>query len=124
MPILAPLFFIIFIVLPIVLQIYLSKKENKWLGRIIPIVQFVFSVVIVISNVLFSVVVDVGVDTTITGDLGTSVTMAGIELFVGAIILFILTNIPTVISLLIYFANRKGIEKKKQLDKLNIQDLD
>ncbi|MBR4116535.1 MAG: hypothetical protein IKK65_00440, partial [Clostridia bacterium] len=46
-----------------------------------------------------------------------------ISVLPSVIVLFLLTNIPTAISLIIYFVNRKGRPKKKQLDKLNIQDL-
>ncbi|MEG2959685.1 MAG: hypothetical protein RR828_08115, partial [Oscillospiraceae bacterium] len=37
---------------------------------------------------------------------------------------FVLNNIPTLILLAIYFGCRKGISRKKQLEKMTIQDLD
>ncbi len=147
----------LFIVAPIILQVILSKRENKFVGLIIPIIQFAFSIVIVLSFLFSSamfVSYDNDVDTTVsysevyddatiseylddeydeyddadvdeTLDYGDAQTgsSTGISVLPSVIILFLLTNIPTTISLIIYFVNRKGKPKKKQLDKLNIQDL-
>ena len=155
----------LFIVGPIILQIFLSKRENKFVGLIIPIVQFVLSLVIVLSfsvnavafasyesdentSVSYSEVYDDTIDSeyddvTISeslddeydeyDDADVDETLDYGDDEVGSstvfpvlpsiIILFILTNIPTTISLIIYFVNRKGKPKKKQLDKINIQDL-
>lgn len=158
----------LFIVGPIILQIFLSKRENKFLGLIIPIVQFVFSLVIVLifsvnavafvsyesddnTSVSYSEVYDDTIDSeyddvTIseslddeydeydeyddadadeTLDYGDAQAGSSTQISVlpSVIVLFLLTNIPTAISLIIYFVNRKGRPKKKQLDKLNIQDL-
>ena len=155
----------LFIVAPIILQVILSKRENKFVGLIIPIIQFVLSLVIVLSfslnavafvsyesdentSVSYSEVYDDTIDSeyddaTISeslddeydeyddadvdetldygdDDVGSS---TGFPVLPSIIILFILTNIPTTISLIIYFVNRKGKPKKKQLDKINIQDL-
>jgi hypothetical protein len=158
----------LFIVGPIILQVFLSKRDNKFVGLIIPIVQFVLSLVIVLSfslntlafvsyesddntSVSYSEVYDDTIDSeyddvTISESLDdeydeydeyddTDVdeavdyvdneesASAKIPVLPSIIILFILTNIPTTISLIIYFVNRKGKPKKKQLDKINIQDL-
>ena len=158
----------LFIVGPIILQIFLSKRENKFVGLIIPILQFVFSLVIVLifsvnavafvsyesndnTSVSYSEVYDDTIDSeyddvTISeslddeydeydeyDDADVDETLDYGDDEVGSstrfpvlpsiIILFILTNIPTTISLIIYFVNRKGKPKKKQLDKINIQDL-
>ena len=37
---------------------------------------------------------------------------------------FIISNIPTIILLAIYFASREKLNIKSQLDKMNIQDLE
>jgi hypothetical protein len=155
----------LFIVGPIILQIFLSKRDNKFVGLIIPIIQFVLSLVIVLSfslntlafvsyesddntSVSYSEVYDDTIDSeyddvTISeslddeydeyDDADVDETLDYGDDEVGSstvfpvlpsiIILFILTNIPTTISLIIYFVNRKGKPKKKQLDKINIQDL-
>ena len=155
----------LFIVGPIILQIFLSKRENKFVGLIIPIIQFVLSLVIVLSfsvnavafvsyesdentSISYSEVYDDTIDSeyddvTISeslddeydeyDDADVDETLDYGDDEVGSstrfpvlpsiIILFILTNIPTTISLIIYFVNCKGKPKKKQLDKINIQDL-
>lgn len=152
----------LFIVGPIILQIFLSKRDNKFVGLIIPIIQFVFSLVIVLifsvnavafvsyesdenTSISYSEVYDDTIDSeyddvTISESLDDEYDDAdvdetldygddevgfstGFPVLPSIIILFILTNIPTTISLIIYFVNRKGKPKKKQLDKINIQDL-
>lgn len=155
----------LFIVGPIILQIFLSKRDNKFVGLIIPIVQFVLSLVIVLifslntlafvsyesdenTSISYSEVYDDTIDSeyddvTISESLDDEYdeyddadvdetldygddevgSSTGFPVLPSIIILFILTNIPTTISLIIYFVNRKGKPKKKQLDKINIQDL-
>ena len=150
----------LFIVGPIILQVFLSKRDNKFVGLIIPIIQFVLSIVIVLSfslstvafvsydsdentNISYSEVYE---DATMSEDLDDEYddydeyddadvgefsdygddevgSSTGISVLPSVIISFLLTNIPTAISLIIYFVNRKGKPKKKQLDKINIQDL-
>jgi hypothetical protein len=158
----------LFMVGPIILQVFLSKRDNKFVGLIIPIIQFVLSLVIVLifsvnavafvsyesdenTSVSYSEVYDDTIDSeyddaTISESLDDEYdeydeyddadvdetldygddevgSSTGISVLPSIIILFILTNIPTTISLIIYFVNRKGKPKKKQLDKINIQDL-
>ena len=88
----------------VVLQIFLSKKENKWLGLIQPILSLLITLfytagMIVPPTVTFGFIIQ---------------TLWG----------FLLTNIPTFIYLAIYFACRGKQRKKKQLEKMNIQDLE
>jgi hypothetical protein len=166
----ASIFFLViciplFMVGPIILQVFLSKRDNKFVGLIIPIIQFVLSLVIVLSfslntlafvsyesdentSVSYSEVYadtidseyddvtiseslddeydeydDTDVDEAVDYVDNEESASAKIPVLPSIIILFILTNIPTTISLIIYFVNRKGKPKKKQLDKINIQDL-
>ena len=100
------------------LQVYLSKLENKWAGLIIPIVLFVISILVIAFYVMPNTVVDTGVH----ADEVTNASSTA-PVLVSLIAFFILMNIPTFISMLIYFVCRKSKTKKKQLDKLNIQDL-
>ena len=161
----------LFIVGPIILQIFLSKRDNKFVGLIIPIIQFVLSLVIVLSfsvnavafasyesdentSISYSEVYadtidseyddvtiseslddeyeeyeeyeeydDADVDETLDYGDDEASSSTGISVLPSVIISFLLANIPTTISLIIYFANRKGKEDKIELDKLNIQDL-
>ena len=38
----------------ILLQVYLSKKENKWFGLVMPIICFLFALIVVPLNMLAS----------------------------------------------------------------------
>ena len=86
----------------VLLQIFLSKKESKWLGLILPIVSFVLSFMYPLNMIS-------------TGDTGQDIWMFAITL--------LLSNIITIILLVIYFACRENRRKKAQLDKMKIQDL-
>lgn len=87
----------------IVLQVFLSKSENKWLGLILPAFTFLVSLIYVLN------IMD-------TGDaIGT--------LFL-ILITLLLANIPTFILLGIYFAYKSKQKKSQQIDKMNIQDLE
>ena len=86
----------------ILLQIYLSKRESKWPGLVLPILSFVISFLYPLNMAIPSV--------------GGFI----IALLWG----WIIANIPTYVLLAIYFACREKYRKRKQLDKMNIQDLD
>lgn len=71
------------------LQIFLSKRENKWLGLILPIFSFLLAVLIVPLNMM---VPATGVD---------------ISYIITLILAFALYNIPTIIFGIIYVVCRK-----------------
>lgn len=89
----------------IVLQIYLSKKENRRLGQILPGVYLAISVAFTLLFFLISI------STSIWATLGSS------------LLIFIICNIPTAILLIIYYVLRGSRKNKKEIDKMNIQDL-
>ena len=84
------------------MQIFLSKKESKWFGLILPFITFAYSLLMV-----FSIAVTDGMD--IFGLIASTLFVA---------------NIPTIILLAIYFGCREKIKRKKALEKMNIQDLE
>lgn len=88
----------------IILQIYLSKRENKWLGLIMPLITFGFSLITVLGMINYLPLID-----------GGSV----MEVFV----VFISQNIPTAVLSIIYIACKEKLKKRSELDKMNIQDL-
>lgn len=96
---------LVFVALIVLLQIFLSKRESIWPGLILPILSFLFSVLFVLNMALPP-----------EGVTGSFVWQT--------IVVFLLENIPTVILLAIHFACRGKMRRKKQLDKMNIQDLD
>lgn len=96
---------LLFIAGVIVLQIFFSKRESKWPGLELPIIAFLFGLLYPLNMMAPSDGVTVG--------------------FVFQMILvWLLGNIPTIIFLAIYFGCRGKQRRNKQLDKMNIQDLD
>lgn len=87
------------------LQIFLSKMESTWPGLVLPILSFLVSALFPLNMVLPSEGMTAG-------------------LIVLMLLTWLLANIPTVILLVIYFACRGNLRRSKQLDKMNIQDLD
>jgi biotin transporter BioY len=95
----------VFLVGIVLLQIFLSKRENKWLGLIFPMISFMFSILVVLSMAFYA--------NQSTG-----------ERIFQLIMILLLCNIPTIILLAIYFACREKFKKKKGLDKMKIEDLE
>ena len=116
----------------IVLQIFLSKKESKWAGLILPIITFLISIVAVLGIAVFSVmpgatevIVENGVEiqqalpgATTSQPMGTGALIATIAY------VLLLYNIPTAVLLAIYAACRGKRKMQKALDKMNVQDLE
>ena len=95
-------FFLVFIIGGTLLQIFLSKRESKWPGLVLPAITFLYSVLMVLNIAA-------------VGDAqGVMVTMTAI---------LITGNIPTLILLAIYFACRSGRKKKSEVDRMHIEDL-
>lgn len=93
----------------IALQIFLSRREAAWPGLIMPVLSLLFSLLTVLSMVLYMV----APSDTSAWAIGS--TAGGV---------FLMGNIPTVIYLGIYFACREKRRRKKQMEKMNIQDLE
>ena len=85
----------------VVLQVFLSKRESKWPGLILPLLSFLYSLVMALSAVAYN------------GGIPWGPILASL----------ILGNIPTVILLAIYFACREKFRKRSELDKMHISDL-
>lgn len=103
--------FLILIIGFIVLQVYLSKSENKYLGLILPGICFIFSILAVLNVAVFE---KINSDTKMRMVHGS---------VLGMFAVFLIMNIPTAVLMAIYFGERKKYKKKSQLDKMNIQDL-
>lgn len=93
-----------FIVGVILLQIFLSKTESKWPGLVLPMIAFLFSFLFPLNMPVPKGEVTVGI-------------------YVQVALIWLLANIPTAILLAIYFVCREKYHRNKQLDKMNIQDL-
>lgn len=91
-------FFLLFIAM-VLLQVFLSKRKDKFMGLVLPILTFLRSLYTVFS--LWTRSVSVG------------------EIFG----YFFFVNIPTIIFIVIYFISRKKIKINEDIEKMNIQDL-
>lgn len=116
--------FILIVAAVILLQIHLSKKESKWPGLILPIISFLNALFVVLSLATYHS----SVSTEVNGIEGSvsvvAESTAGMNLFVAMAAVFVVSNIPTMILLVIYSFNRKHRQSKIQLDKMTIQDLE
>lgn len=98
------LVFLLFIAGVILLQVFLSKKESKWPGLVLPILAFLFGLLYPLNMIAPSK----GLNASFIFQM---------------ILVWLLGNIPTIVLLTIYFACRGKQRRNKQLDKMNIQDL-
>ena len=87
----------------ICLQVFLSKRANKWWGLILPSVSFAFSLLMLLNVAPLDM------------SMGQLVAMVGTT--------FLLSNIPTLVLLGIYVACRRKFKLRAQVDKMNLQDL-
>lgn len=79
----------------ILLQIFLCRKENKWLGLILPAISFLGSLVFLLQA-------------------------ANVR---AMILSFLVSNIGTVVYLLIYVGIRRKKKKNSDMDQMKIKDL-
>lgn len=96
--------FLILLVGVILLQIFLSKRESKWPGLVLPILCFLYGLLYPLNMMAPSDGISAG-------------------FVVQLIAVWLLGNIPTIVLLIIYFACREKFRRSKQMDKMNIQDL-
>ena len=83
------------------LQIFLSRRESKWPGLILPLLTFLYALVMALSAAAYN------------GGIPCGPILASL----------LLGNIPTVILLAIYAACREKFHKRSELDKMQIKDL-
>ncbi len=89
----------------VLLQIFLSKLKSKWPGMVLPGISFLLSCLIPLSMMMPS------------GAEATSFTVM-------MLLVWLMCNIPTMILLAIYFGCREEHRRCREIDKMNIQDLD
>ena len=95
-------FILVFLVGGICLQIFLSKRESRWPGLVLPLLTFLYALLMVLS------VAD-------TGSVSQNVLTVLVVLLIG--------NIPTLVLLAIYWAAREKRRVKSQIDKMKIDEL-
>ena len=89
----------------IFLQVFLSGRESKLPGLILPGLFFLIALIYPLNMAAMP---------------GTSTA----SLLLQAFLVWLLANIPTLILLAIYFSCRRKVQRKKQVEKMRIQDLD
>ena len=92
----------VFLVGGVLLQIFLSKRESKWPGLVLPAISFLWSLLY-----LFNLM-----------DTGSMV-----QNILTALLTMLLANIPTLVLLAIYWAVREKLRKRSELDNMNIDAL-
>lgn len=95
-------FVLVFLVGGTCLQVFLSRRENRWPGLVLPLLTFLYALLMVLN------VRD-------TGSVSQNVLVILVTLLAG--------NIPTLILLAIYWAAREKRRAKRQIDKMKIDDL-
>lgn len=116
------------------LQIFLSTKNNKWLGLIIPLICLIIAVSGVLGLTMYTTSSGITTVTeTVNGDVIREEPIAVeseepsiLSMFVTVIPTFLMFNVPTFafVFLAIYFACRERLKTKKLLDRMNVQDLE
>ena len=86
----------------VLLQIFLSKRESKWPGLVLPAITFLYSVLMMLNVTAMETA------------------RAVIAALLSA---FIMGNIPTLILLAIYFVCREKRHTRSEVDKMRISDL-
>ncbi|MGL5675858.1 MAG: hypothetical protein ACRDDX_05575 [Cellulosilyticaceae bacterium] len=126
---------IVLLLLPsigIALQVYLSRRKNKWLGLILPVVCIMFSLFAVLGMAAFTSVTTQVTTVTENGEIVEQIVneekneplMSATEMILSASAIFAIYNIPTLILIGIYVGCREKNKKNLQLQKMNIQDLE
>lgn len=89
----------------VLLQLWLSRRESRWPGLVLPALSFLLTLLIPLSLVL--------------PPDGVTV-----RFVLSAALSWLLANLPTAVLLLIYFSCREKQRRSRQLEQMNIQDLD
>ena len=95
----------------IALEVFLSRRKAWWPGLVPPVLLFLYSIVAIVSAI-------VGYYTV----YGEAVQVTASFLF-DLFLTFFQCNILTLVLLAVYFLCRRKDKHKRQLDKMNIQDL-
>jgi glucan phosphoethanolaminetransferase (alkaline phosphatase superfamily) len=109
----------------IVLQVFLSKKERKWAGLILPVISICISLLAVLGIILFSAHTGTAT-TTVNGEVveqTVNLFSPAASIIASAAISFLLYNIPTVVLVLIYQTCRGKRKRQRALEKMSAQDL-
>lgn len=119
----------------VALQIFLSRRENRFLGLVFPIISLLISLIYVFSIAEFTRLtttqsIEINESSSIVTEYIQSQQTEqvqkqdSIQLWFTAGSVFVMGNIPTVILLAIYFGCRGERRKRKALEHMQVQDLE
>lgn len=94
----------------IYLEFRLAKTERKWPGLVLPLVTFLYSLLVLFSYASWD---------SIAPGSGVSIVGESVAFFFA----FLIANIPTFVFLAIYFAVREKKKRDEQMEKMHIKDL-
>lgn len=93
---------LVFLVGIVLLQIFLSRRESRWPGLVLPLLTFLSALLLPLN------VMD-------TGSVSENILLAVVTLLAG--------NIPTLVLLAIYWAAREKYRVRDQMEKMGKQDI-
>lgn len=94
----------------IYLEFRLAKTESKWPGLVLPLVTFLYSLLVLFAYLSWD---------SIAPGSGVSIVGESVSFFFA----FLIANIPTFVFLAIYFAVREKKKRDEQMEKMHIKDL-
>ena len=94
-------FLLVFAVGGVLLQIFLSRRESKWPGLVLPLLTFLYALLMACSAEAYN------------GGFPWGAVLASL----------VLGNIPTAVLLAIYCSCRERRKRRDDVEKMNIQDL-
>jgi len=108
---------IVFFIGVIWLQVFLSKRESKWSGLILPILNFSISILTVLMLMSWN-------EETYVNGVATEMVRAEGANVEQMLMMLMWWNIFTAILLMIYFSCRQKINRNRALEKMAIRDLE
>ena len=96
---------LLYLAVPVLLQVFLATRKNKWLGLILPILSTVISLLLILILLL------------------NAISAPGLR---NVVVLGVLSLVPPVVLFLIYWLCRRHMARKTARDEMtqmNIQDL-
>lgn len=93
---------LVFLVGIVLLQIFLSRRESRWPGLVLPLLTFLSALLLPLN------VMD-------TGSVSENILLAVVTLLAG--------NLPTLVLLAIYWAAREKFRVRNQMEKMGKQDI-
>lgn len=116
------IFLIAFVAAMIILQVYLSRRKSKLPGLVLPAITFSGELFILL-NVVTNVVMTSAADNAVGNVDSYSVFVTVLNTVLNTVLTLLVISMPTIVLLVIYFLCRRRMNRKKQIEKMNIQDL-